>query len=93
MGLQAYIACPFCGWVRPLEYGYSASGNKRTVSFDKIDPGQVKVIQIRELSGSVKGEKRGGHIRIVESKTLSMLDEQAKAKIRNQCQKILDALK
>ena len=83
---MTYLQCPFCAWCRPIKYG------GREVRFDKVDPTNVKPIQIRELSGQEFGTPKGGHIRIIESKRLRELPEELKEQIRAQCQKILKAL-
>lgn len=83
---MTYYECPFCGWCRPIKYG------GREVRFDKVDPQKVKALQVRESTGGIPGQPRGGHIRIIESKSLKELPEELKAQIRNQCDKILKAL-
>lgn len=82
-----YYQCPFCGWCRPEKYG------GREVRFDKVDPGETKPFQVRELSGQRIGEPKGGHIQIVESKTLKELPAEMKNQIKIQCEKILDQLR
>ncbi len=82
-----YQQCPFCGWCRPVQYG------GREVRFDKVDPGNIKPFQVRRLSGQRIGEPKGGHIEIIQSKTLNQLPGETKNQIRNQCKKILDSLK
>ena len=81
-----YYACPFCSWCRPIKYG------GREVRFDKVDPSRVKVVQVREFVGGIPGQPRGGHIRIIQSKTLRELPPELKEQIRNQCNKILKGL-
>lgn len=85
MGEMQYQSCPFCAWTRPLSYG------GREVSFTKVDPAKVKVWQLRNLSGAGKGSK-SARIEIIDSKTLSDLAANLKADIKNQCQRILEAL-
>jgi len=93
MSEMKYYCCPFCGWVRPIKYGFSLKEIKqRQVSFDKVDPARIKVIQVRELSGGVKGMPRGGHIKTVEATYLKDLGLPEKMKIKSQCEKILKAL-
>ena len=82
-----YQQCVFCGWCRPIKYG------GREVSFDKVDPSQVKVWQLRELTGGVAGQPKGGHIRTIESKTIRELPQEEKEKIRQQAQRIVDICK
>ena len=82
-----YQQCPFCGWCRPVQYG------GREVRFDKVDPENIKAFQVRRLSGQRIGEPKGGHIEIIESKTLKELPGEIKNQIKNQCNKILDSLK
>ena len=84
---MTYLQCVFCGWCRPLSYG------GREVRFDKVDPGETKPFQVRRLSGQRIGEPKGGHIEIIESKTLKELPEEMKNQIKIQCEKILNALK
>jgi len=78
-----YLCCPFCAWVRPIKYG------GREVMFDKVDPGQTKPWQLRELGSLGRGK---GYIKIVDSKVLSELEPDQKEQIKNQCQKILAEL-
>lgn len=77
-----YLQCPFCGWCRPVQYG------GREVRFDKVDPEKVKVLQTRQLTGG----KGGGHITIVDSKSLNQLEPELNQQITNQCHRILKAL-
>ena len=81
-----YLQCVFCGWCRPVKYG------GREVRFDKVDPGETKPFQVRQLSGGRIGEPKGGHIEIIESKSIRELPEELKNQIRNQCKKILACL-
>ena len=78
-----YQACPFCGWNRPLKYG------GREVRFDKVDPSQVRVWQLRQLGSQGRGK---GYIKITDSKVLNELEPGQKEQIKNQCQKILAEL-
>ena len=86
MAEMTYQQCPFCAWCRPIKYG------GREVRFDKVDPENVKAIQVRELTGQRFGTPKGGHIEIIESQTLRELPEDLKEQIRRQCDKILKAL-
>lgn len=85
MGEMEYYSCPFCAWTRPLSYG------GRDVSLTKVDPGKVRVWQLRNLSGAGKGSK-GAKIEIIDSQRLSELPDNLKNDIKKQCQKILQAL-
>ncbi len=83
MSEMEYQQCCFCGWCRPIKYG------NREVRFDKVDPGQTKPWQLRELGSLGRGK---GYIKIVDSKVLSELEPEQKEQIKNQCQKILTEL-
>jgi len=86
MAEMIYYACPFCGWCRPEKYG------GRVVQFNKVDPEKVKVVQTRRLTGTRAHEAPGGHISIIDSKTLKELPAEFRDQIKNQCEKILKAL-
>ncbi len=75
---MTYYQCPLCGWCRPEKYV------GREVRFDKANPGETKPLQIRQLSGQKIGESKGGHIEILESKTLKELSEDMKNQVRTQ---------
>lgn len=85
MSQVEYLSCPFCSWCRPIKYG------GREVRFDKVDPAKVRVWQLRDLRGAGKGSKNA-HIDIVDSQTLSELPQELKNDIKNQAQRILEAL-
>jgi len=93
MGQAEYLQCPFCGWCRPVRYGVKQKngGVLREVDFGSVDPGKVKVWQLRELAGAGRASKKA-RIKIIDYKTLSMLSDQEKQKIKNQCEKILKIL-
>ena len=88
------IACPMCGWIRPLNY-YGESertGEPRQVRFDKMDVATAPIWRLERFSGKGRGSKQAS-IELVDSKTLAQLPEELKAQIRNQCQKISRLLK
>ena len=85
MAEMEYLSCPFCSWCRPIKYG------GRVVSFTKVDPAKVKVWQLRDLRGAGKGSKNAS-ITMIDSKTLSELPQELKNQVKNQCQRILQAL-
>ncbi len=86
MARMTYLQCPFCAWCRPIKYG------DKEVRFDKVDPKNIKAVQVRELTGQRFGTPKGGHIEIIESQTLRELPKDLKEQIRDQCDKILKAL-
>ena len=86
MAEMTYQQCPFCGWCRPIKYG------GRVVQFNKVDPEKIRVLQTRRLTGTRAHQAPGGHISIVDAKTLKELPSELKDQIKNQCQKILKAL-
>lgn len=90
MATLEYQACPFCGWNRPSKYGYNKDTlQSREVTFGTIDPSQVRVWQLRELTGGIKGQPRGGHIKIIDSKVITQLSPEGKEEIKAQAQRIL----
>lgn len=87
------LACPLCGWVRPVNYGVSQrTGKAREVRFDKIDVEHAPIWRLDRLSGKGRGSKEAT-IELVDSKTLAELDDGLKEQIRRQCHKILEVLK
>ena len=74
---MTYLQCSFCGWCRPIQYG------GREVRFDKVDPENIKPFQVCRLSGQRIGESKGGHIEIIESKTLKELPRRNKKSNKN----------
>ncbi|TKJ46842.1 hypothetical protein CEE34_06890 [Candidatus Aerophobetes bacterium Ae_b3a] len=83
---MTYLQCSFCGCCRPIQYG------GREVRFDKVDPENIKPFQVCRLSGQRIGESKGGHIEIIETKTLKELPGELKNQIKIQYRKILNAL-
>jgi len=84
-----FLQCPLCGWVRPLNYGWSKEGEWREVRFDKVDPSRVLVWQKKELGSKGKGK---GIIRLVEGLKLNQLPEDLKVQIKEQARKILNEI-
>lgn len=77
------VGCPFCSWNRFL---------KGEPQFDRIDPTKVKALSTRISIGGKVGEKKSGHFKTISVVKLRNLPEKYKDQIRNQCQRILDAL-
>ena len=77
------VGCPFCSWNRFL---------KGEPQFDRIDPTKVKALSSRISLGQQPGESRSGHFKTISIVKLKDLPEKYKDQIRNQCQRILDAL-
>ena len=88
-----YLQCPMCGWCRPIRYGIKQknAGKKRKVGFDIVEPGKVKVWQLRLLEGAGRGSSNA-KIEITDYLILKNLDLKTKNKIKNQCKKILQEL-
>lgn len=87
------LACPMCGWVRTVNYGRSQrTGEAREVRFDKVDVERAPIWRLDRLTGRGRGSKEAT-IELVASKTLAELDDDLKEQIKQQCQKILEALK
>ena len=82
------LACPLCGWVRPVKYGVSqTTGAPREVRFDKItDLEHFPVWRLERLLGRGKGKD------VLETKTLAQLPPAMRAQIKSQCQAILKAI-
>ena len=76
----------------------NTGGTSRPCRAAKLDltrlilPVKVKALQVGEFTGTIAGRPKGGHIRIVESKTLKELPKELKEQVKNQCYKILQAL-
>jgi len=86
------LACPLCGWIRPLNYGVSKkTGEAREVRFDKIDVEHAPIWRLDRLSGKGRGSKEAT-IELVDSKTLAELPDELKDQIKRQCHKILEVL-
>ena len=86
------IACPMCGWWRPVNYGYSQrTGELREVRFDKMDIETVPLWRQENLRGAGRGSKEAS-IELLNSKTLVELPEELKIQIKSQCHKILSLL-
>ena len=88
------IACPMCGWIRPLRYyGRSQrSGELREVRFDRMDLEHAPIWRLDKFSGKGRGS-REATIELVDSKTLAELPTDVKEQIKSQCQKMLKLLK
>jgi len=86
------IACPMCGWLRPLNYGVSEiTGEPREVRFDKMDVENAPILRVERLSGRGRASKQAV-IELVSSKKLSELPEEYKEQIKIQCHRILNIL-
>ena len=86
------LACPLCGWIRPVKWGYSKrTGEAREVRFDKVDVMKAPIWRLEKLTGKGRGSKDAS-IELIESKTLSELPPELKAQIKEQCKKILTIL-
>ena len=87
------LACPMCGWIRPMSYGKSQrTGEAREVRFDKMDVEHAPMWRLERLIGKGRGS-REATIELVDSKTLVELPDELKEQIERQCQKILNLLK
>ncbi len=88
----ARLACPLCGWIRPLDYGISQrTGKVREVRFDKVDVEHAPIWRLDKLSGKGRGSKEAT-IELVDSKTLAELPDDIKDQIKRQCHRILEIL-
>ncbi len=91
--LSERLACPLCGWIRPVSYGVSKrTGEVREVRFDKIKLDTAPLWRLERLTGMGRGSKEAS-IELINSKTLIELPDEIKSQIKNQCQKILKILK
>ena len=91
-GLSERLACPMCGWLRPVKYGISErTGKVRAIKFDRIDVENAIMWRLERLSGKGRGSKEAT-IELIDSKTLSELDDYYKDQIIRQCRKILGVL-
>ena len=87
------IACPFCGWIRPLKYGISQrTGEPREVRFDRMDLDTAPIWRLEKLSGAGRASKNA-KIELLETRTLREIAPELKEQIRQQCHKILEILK
>lgn len=86
------IACPMCGWWRPIPYGANRqTGEVREVRFDKVDPATAPMWHRVRMRGAGRGSK-DATIEFTDSKTLTELPEEMKEQIRRQCHRILEVL-
>jgi len=86
------LQCPLCGWIRPINFGWSAKkGEKREVRFDKIDLEKAFIWRKEQLKGSGRGSKEA-KIEIIEAKRLNELPSELKKQIKDQAEKILKIL-
>ena len=90
--LSERLACPLCGWLRPVNYGYNQrTGEAREVRFDKVDVENAPMWRLERLSGKGRGS-REATIELIDSKRLIELPVDLKAQIKSQCQRILAIL-
>jgi len=86
------LACPMCGWIRPVNYGTSKrTGEVREVRFDKMELDIAPIWRLERLEGRGQGSKKAT-IELIDSKTLAELPGDLKAQIKRQCQAILEIL-
>lgn len=86
------VQCPMCGWIRPLNYGFSKrTGEAREVRFDKMDVENAILWRTERLSGAGYGS-HDAKIELIEGKGLKNLPDDLKQQIREQCRRILKVL-
>lgn len=87
------LACPMCGWIRPIKWGVSKrTGEVREVRFDKMDLVNAPLWRLEKLTSAGRGSPKAT-IELVDSKTLIELPGDIKLQIISQCQAILKILK
>ena len=87
------LACPCCGWLRPVKYGISQrTGKPREVRFDKMDLTRAPLWRLERMTPAGRGS-HNAKIELVDSKTLVDLPNDIKLQIISQCQAILKILK
>lgn len=91
--LAERLACPMCGWLRPVKWGVSKrTGEARVVRFDKMDLINAPLWRLEKLTSAGRGSPKAT-IELVDSKTLIELPGDIKLQIIGQCQAILKILK
>ncbi len=87
------LACPLCGWIRPIKYGVSKrTGQVREVRFDKMDLIHAPLWRLEKMTSAGRGSPKAT-IELVDSKSLISLDNDIKLQIISSCQGILKILK